>query len=288
MPEFLNDLWKNQRALILAGLGFLLTTAILAVLIAFDSTEILGINRWIKPIKFSSSAAIFLLTVAVYLLFLQGFERSKPVIAWGTILFMAGEVFLIVMQSARGTTSHFNVAKPFDAAVYSVMGLMIMVNTFLIVYLAFLYFQSDLKLPEAVKWGMRLGLVVFIFGSIQGGYLASQTGHTVGAIDGGIGLPFVNWSTEAGDLRVAHFLGLHAFQIIPLFALGMVFLQRQISSVKPTFWTFIFAFLYFSAFTFVFVQALLGKPLIKESKTELKKSLTANFSKTENPKLKTK
>jgi hypothetical protein len=42
--------------------------------------------------------------------------------------------------------------------------------------------------------------------------------HTVGAGDGGPGLPFVNWSTIGGDLRIAHFIAIHAIQIVPLFA----------------------------------------------------------------------
>jgi hypothetical protein len=265
MRDLIKDVWENQHPLFLAGSGFLVVTVLLAVLSLFDSTQILGINRWIKPIKFSVSAGIFLLTVAVYLFYLKGFRKSKKVIAWGTILILVGEVFLITMQAARGTTSHFNIAKPFDSMVFTVMGLMILTNTFLIIYLAFLYFRADIKLPQAVVWGMRLGLIVFILGSVQGGYLSSQTGHAVGVTDGGPGLPFLSWSTVGGDLRAAHFLGLHAFQAIPLFALAMVFLKKQISFIKPTLLTVVFAILYFSAFSIVFIQALLGKPLINKS-----------------------
>lgn len=262
IKEFLSDLRQNQRPLMLAGFGFVILFLVLAVLSLFDSQQILGINRWIKPMKFAIATAIFLWTVAVFLYYLRGYEKSSQIISRGVIAMMVGEIILIIMQAARGTTSHFNNKTVFDGAVFSAMGLMILVNTALIVYLTYLYFRSGFDLPGAVVWGMRLGLIVFLLASAEGGYMSAQIGHAVGAADGGAGLSFVNWSTEAGDLRVAHFVGMHGLQAIPLFALMLVILQKRFAPIRATALTVTFSLIYFGAFTLVFVQALRGKPLL--------------------------
>ncbi len=160
-------------------------------------------------------------------------------------------------QAMRGTTSHLNIQKPLDGAIFTVMGIAILINTILVAMLLYRYFKRDIDLPPAILWGMRLGLILFLFGSIQGGYMSAQTGHTVGAIDGGPGLPIANWSTIAGDLRVAHFLGLHSLQAVPIFA---VVLER-LRIPGRTALTAGFAVAYFAVFMFLFAQALSGRSL---------------------------
>lgn len=240
-----------------AGLISFLGFVIFGIVSLVDSVEVLGINRWIKPIKFFISIAIFLWTTAIYLYFLKGYKKTSLFISWAMILIFSVEMFVVVMQAWRGTTSHFNVKTPFDGMLYGIMGIAIVLNTLLVIYLLFLYFRAPIDLPKSIVWGMRLGIILFLAGSFEGGYMSAQIGHSVGVADGGAGLPIVNWSTTGGDLRVAHFFGMHAFQAIPFFAYTLE--KYRIKS--PTFWTLIFALFYLSLFSFLFIQALHGQPL---------------------------
>jgi hypothetical protein len=252
----IRDLFERQRPLMMAGVVSFACFAILAIVSLFDSTEVLGINRWIKPMKFFVSIAIFSWTTAVYMFYLKGFEKAARRISWGMIAIFAVEMIIITGQAARGTTSHFNIAKPLDGILFSIMGIAIMLNTLLAGYLLYLFFKAETDLPASVLWGMRLGLILFLASSFEGGYMSAQLGHTVGAADGGAGLPGVNWSTRSGDLRVAHFVGMHAYQAVPLFAWLLEKYKVRYSLLQ----TYVFAAVYFAFFTFVFVQALLGKP----------------------------
>ena len=68
------------------------------------------------------------------------------------------EVVMIAGQAARGTTSHFNVATPFDAIVFVAMGAIIVAQTFLAVALAVALWRQRFADP-ALGWALRLGLV---------------------------------------------------------------------------------------------------------------------------------
>lgn len=254
----IRGIFKDQKIPVVTGLLSFAAFAALAVMSMFDTFEILGINRWVKPMKFTISVGFYLCTIAVYLYFIEGRLLAKKVVGYGASLLLAGELVLIIMQAARRTTSHFNVANGFDGMVFSAMGLMIVANTLLIFYLLYLYFKAEVRLPRPVLWGMRLGIILFLLSSFEGGYMSVVLRHSVGVADGGPGLPFVNWSTQGGDLRAAHFIGMHALQVMPV--AGYLFDRFRPQGAFVL--TILSGVSYFLVFTALFLQAMAGRPLI--------------------------
>ena len=124
----------------------------------------------------------------------------------------------------------------------------------------YLFIKKKLVLTKVYQWGVSLGLIVFILGSLEGSYMAESFTHTIGAMDGGPGLPFLNWSTEAGDLRIAHFLALHALQLFVFVGHKLSPLEEQGRNVTPIMIYFALAYLAYTSI--VFVQSLHGNPLL--------------------------
>ncbi|MEZ5352069.1 MAG: hypothetical protein R2762_05485 [Bryobacteraceae bacterium] len=229
----------------------------------WDDRIVTGVNPWIKPTKFTLSFTLLFWTLAFYLR-----ELGRPLWTIRTIHAVVGivsviEIGCIAMQAARGVPSHFNATNPFNASVFGIMGLAILINTFAMLLLLFqMLWQEGLETPPAVLMGMRLGLVVFVLGSIQGFYMVLNQAHTVGAPDGGPGLPFLNWSTTHGDLRVAHMLGLHSLQILPLAGL---WIDRRFGSRPPAIRAAlagVIALVWIAAFAGAFLLAIQERPLL--------------------------
>jgi hypothetical protein len=141
------------------------------------------------------------------------------------------------------------------------MGVMIAFSSLLAAGLLVLYVVVPTGVPPAYAWAVRLGLVIFLLGSAVGSMMVSRRAHAVGVPDGGPGLPVVNWSTEGGDLRVAHALGLHALQVLPLAAWGLGLLGR-FGPGQQTAAVFALAVVYVLTWALTLHQALQGRPLV--------------------------
>ena len=228
------------------------------VLLPLDQRHVTGALVWMKPLKFSLSIVVYAWTLAWLLASLpaaaQGAVRT---IGWGVLLSMVVEQGVIFTQAARGTSSHYNTGSALDGALFGLMGVFIMLNTVLTVWALYLVWHYQPQGSAGFVWGVRLGLLVFLVGSVLGGIMISRMQHTIGAADGGPGLPGLGWSTRAGDVRIAHFLGMHALQVLPLlgWALGQ-WIPRQ---AVPLTW--LGAALYAAAVAGLLAQALAGQPL---------------------------
>ncbi|GGG47720.1 hypothetical protein [Hymenobacter glacieicola] len=237
--------------------GFLLMAL---VVLPFDNRVVTGLPVWVKPAKFAVSGLLYLWTLAWLLADLPApAQRAVRRISWAVGVSMVAEMVCIVTQAARGTTSHFNGATPLDGMIFSVMGVMIVVNTVATIWALLLVWRHRPHGPAGYVWGVRLGLLLFLLGSLLGGMMIHLNQHTVGAPDGGPGLPGLGWSTRAGDLRIAHFLGLHSLQVVPL--LGWV-ISRWLPR-RAVLLTWLGAALYAALVALLFLQALQGTPLVQ-------------------------
>jgi hypothetical protein len=230
----LGRLWAGSPVLTAAGL--LMTGVLAASLIGLvvDPRVITGAPAWLKPTKFAVSTAIYMLTLAAIFTQLPDWPRTRRMVGWVTATVLVLEVAIIDTQAWRGTTSHFNVGTRLDLVLFAMMGAAIAVQTLSSVAVAVALWRQRFD-DRTLGWALRWGLVITIVGASTGWFMTRPTAaqldearttgrmliagaHTVGAPDGGPGLPGTGWSVEHGDVRIPHFVGLHAMQILPLLA----------------------------------------------------------------------
>jgi hypothetical protein len=248
-------LFKNQQRnaipLYYSGLIHIGFALLFLAILPFEHRQLQGINLWIKPIKFALSIGVYSLTWALILPYIPG-EKLKENFVRFSVIALAFEMLCVASQAARGELSHFNQSGIYNIILYALMGIMITAQTVFSMYIAYKFFKfPPSNLGQSMIWAIRFGMVISIFFAMQGGFIGQRMAHTVGAADGGAGIPFLNWSTRYGDLRIAHFFGLHALQILPAYS-WLFKIKRKIPVI-------IFALLYFSFVSFLFYHALLGK-----------------------------
>lgn len=265
---------RAEPALVWTGALLLLLAIPSAAGLWIDDRVIAGAPAWLKPTKFAVSTGVYALTLAAILTAIPEWTRTRRSVGIVTIVVMWLEMAIIDLQAWRGTTSHFNVGTPLDATLFSVMGIAIFTQTAASVAVAVALWRRAFT-DRALGWALRVAMTLTIVGALTGGLMTTPTdaqlaeagtgkplttagAHTVGAPDGGPGLPLTGWSTRHGDLRVPHFVGLHAMQLLPLVAFAI----RRRPEAQRTWFVLGASALYALTFVLLLAQALRGVPLV--------------------------
>ncbi|MFF2813035.1 hypothetical protein ACFVT2_38890 [Streptomyces sp. NPDC058000] len=211
-----------------------------AVGMIVDDRVLVGAPIWFKPFKFFVSFAAYGLALTWMLSRRTARSRAGE---WAAHIFVVAgliEMAIIVGQTLRDRPSHFNVETPLDHVLFAVMGISAAVLWTATLVFAILLFRARLG-DRAATWAIRLAVLIALVGVALGGLMLRATpaqqaagdlataigAHSVGIPDGGPAMPLTGWNATGGDLRIPHFVGMHALQALPLFLYGIEALARR-------------------------------------------------------------
>ena len=276
--------WHTSKIMTL----FLYASVVFVVIgvagLIFDDRQILNQPAWAKTTKFALSFTLYAPTMLWMFSYVTMWPRIKRFVldACGTLLFV--EMVLVIMQAVRGQAMHFNISTPFNALLWTMMSVTIMLF-YVVSIIGFVLFLRQKPLVDrafllSLRLGMALMLLGFGLGFLMttpnadqmavlrsGGTVAAMGAHTVGAADGGSGITLLGWSTTHGDLRIAHFVGIHGAQVMALVGwLLLVGAERRWTFLRSSHRTALVwgvAVAYLAFVGSITWQALRGQPLLK-------------------------
>lgn len=256
MVDLIFQLKARNETLFYYGLLCLVAAIAFLVMTRFSSTQVYHVNAWYKPFKFAFSTFTLVWAMAWYCHYLPSFNIK--IFNWSVIILLGFEIIYIAIMAGQGKSSHYNVSSPFYSAMFSMMALAATLVTLYIAYIGVLFFTHSFPdLPNYYVWAIRLGIVIFVIFSFEGFLMGAGMSHSVGLENDNSNLFILGWSKIVGDLRVSHFIGMHALQALPILAFYIL---------RNTKLTFLAGLLYGLLALFTLVQALNGKPFLPSPK----------------------
>jgi len=255
MIDFLHHLKQRNETFFYYGLLCLVLSLFFIILTKISNTQVYNVNAWYKPFKFAFSTFLFAWAMAWYCYYLPNFNIK--LFNWSVIILLGFEIVYIALQASKGQLSHYNISTPVYAALYSMMALAASAVTIYTAYVGLLFFTNTFPdLPNYYLWAIRFGIILFVIFSFEGFAMGSRLNHSVGALNDNSSWFIIGWSKTVGDLRVAHFIGMHALQVLPVLSFYVF---------KNTKLTLALSLLYGLLALLTLIQALQGKPLVKGS-----------------------
>lgn len=281
-PSITRRRWRRPASSILwdsSVFFFGLGIPILVILALIDQTEVNAEPRWLKPLKFFISIGVYNLTLEwLYRVFgtelnVVRLNRVRWIIAVGMLV----EGVLIAIQAARGVQSHFNVATPLDTVIFTTMGTAITIVVLTALYSGYVIWKARDLAPPMFGEALAAGILIMTAASFQGFSMTNPTSEQLAKVEQGAELrisgshfvgvppvedhrtiPFSGWSLDVGDLRIPHFIGVHALQVF----LVLAFLLYHFKVPAPLLIVRASALLYLALFLYSLVRAQAGAFII--------------------------
>lgn len=217
-------LWNHARPLtaqqrFLVFVGFLLLASglihsVIAVGALASGEDWWGPYSWRKPIVFGLSFGVLSLTVAWVM-------RLLPHKRWGWIPaillggFSATEVAMITLQKWRGVPSHFNTVTDFDAIIFGIMAisvLLVVLGLILLLVWVLVQFQGN--------GGERLAVIIGLVSLIAAGYVGNDIISAGEAhLEATGNIPYEVVFGAEGSAKLSHFVGMHLIQFLAVLAI---------------------------------------------------------------------
>ncbi len=218
--QFLKDAKRGSPVLWRSSVAMAIGMVLCFALPVIDARLIAGVSVWEKPAKFFLSLMVQAMTIAWAISLIPQYARRLKSATWIFVFAAWFEMSYMIFRASRGEASHFNQTSSLAIVMYALMGVgavSLMVTSAFVGWRVWQQRGASL-MREAIGLGLMFGAFL---GTIAGAYLSSHTSHWIGGDQtDASGLAFFHWSTTGGDLRVAHFVGLHATQFVPLAALS--------------------------------------------------------------------
>lgn len=255
---FISQLKARNEFLFYYGILCFVTALFFLIMSKVSPVQYNQVSAWYKPFKFAFSTFTFAWAMAWYCHYLPTFNVA--LFNWSVVILLSFEIVYIAIMASQGKASHYNVSSPIFSILYSMMALAATLVTLYTAYVGLLFFTNSFpELPHYYLWSIRLGILLFVVFSFEGFLMGSRMNHSVGLLNDNSTLFILGWSKKVGDLRIAHFIGMHALQVLPILSFYVL---------KNTKLTLVFGFLYACLALFVLIQALNGKPLISTKAPE--------------------
>jgi len=172
-----------------------------------------GPISWRKPILFCFASGV----TSISLAWLAGKLQATRWDNWLALIFglaLLAEVGLICLQQWRGVPSHFNRSTSFDAAVLTWIKGLVLVVTLVIAVMTVRSFGA-LQMTRDLALATRSGMALLLISCLLG-FVSELHGERQLLQDKS---PYIYG--DAGVMKFAHGMPMHAIQVLPLIAFGL-------------------------------------------------------------------